>query len=478
MSWLRPESLLGKLLLFLGLPLSLLWAFSALNSYVSALNAATQAYDRTLLASARIVAERLNVQHGELQADVPWVVLDSVERNMNDRLYYKVKDTRGRVISGYDDLPAMPGSVARTDLYPALAWFYHATYQGQRLRVARLLQPVNEGGVVGMAEIYVAETLQSRHLLARQLLISSALSQGGLVLLTLVLAGLLLRRVLKPMRKLSRLMVRRAPGELTPLPDLLPWSETRLLIIAFNRYMSRLRALIARQERFSADASHQLKTPLAVLKTQAAVALASPDPAQWRESLQAMSTTLDQTIDLTERLLQLATLRRAEPGETRALDVVDLVAAARESCFSRLPQARSKPVDLGYEGEEGPVWVAAEPLLLAELCANLLDNALKYTPAGGVVTVRVCVEAGEARLEVEDSGPGIDAAQRDQALTPFRRLDNASTHPGAGLGLALVNDIARWHRTRAELLKGEQLGGLLVRVRLLLHASAPGQSGV
>ncbi len=165
MSWLRPESLLGKLLLFLGLPLSLLWAFSALNSYVSALNAATQAYDRTLLASARIVAERLNVQHGELQADVPWVVLDSVERNMNDRLYYKVKDTRGRVISGYDDLPPMPGGMARTDLYPALAWFYHATYQGQRLRVARLLQPVNEGGVVGMAEIYVAETLQSRHLL-------------------------------------------------------------------------------------------------------------------------------------------------------------------------------------------------------------------------------------------------------------------------------------------------------------------------
>lgn len=245
MSWLRPESLLGKLLLFLGLPLSLLWAFSVLNSYVSALNAATQAYDRTLLASARIVAERLNVQHGELQADVPWVVLDSVERNMNDRLYYKVKDTRGRVISGYDDLPPMPGGMARTDLYPALAWFYHATYQGQRLRVARLLQPVNEGGVVGMAEIYVAETLQSRHLLARQLLISSALSQGGLVLLTLVLAGLLLRRVLKPMRKLSRLMVRRAPGELTPLPDLLPWSETRLLIIAFNRYMSRLRALIS-----------------------------------------------------------------------------------------------------------------------------------------------------------------------------------------------------------------------------------------
>ncbi len=97
-------------------------------------------------------------------------------------------------------------------------------------------------------------------------------------------------------------MVRREPGLLTPLPELLPWSETRLLIVAFNRYIDRLRVMISRQERFSADASHQLKTPLAVLKTQASVALASEDPQLWRESLQAMRATLDDTILLTERL--------------------------------------------------------------------------------------------------------------------------------------------------------------------------------
>jgi two-component system sensor histidine kinase TctE len=95
------------------------------------------------------------------------------------------------------------------------------------------------------------------------------------------------------MRQLSALMVRREPGLLTPLPELLPWSETRLLIVAFNRYIDRLRVMISRQERFSADASHQLKTPLAVLKTQASVALASDDPQLWRESLQAMRATLD-----------------------------------------------------------------------------------------------------------------------------------------------------------------------------------------
>lgn len=160
-----------------------------------------------------------------------------------------------------------------------------------------------------MAEIYIAETLQSRRWLAGQLLFSSRVSQGLLVLLTLVLAAAA-ARVLRPMRQLSALMVRREPGLLTPLPELLPRSETRLLIVAFNRYIDRLRVMISRQERFSADASHQLKTPLAVLKTQASVALASDDPQLWRESLQAMRATLDDTVLLTERLLQLATVKQ------------------------------------------------------------------------------------------------------------------------------------------------------------------------
>ncbi|VEB55359.1 tricarboxylic transport: regulatory protein [Salmonella enterica subsp. enterica] len=135
-----------QLLLFLGLPLILLWGLSAFNSYVNALQAATQAYDRTLLSSARTVSERLVVRNNHLEVNVPWVVLDSFELNMNDRLYYKVVDPSGKVISGYDDLPVMPPATPRTRLYPALAWFYHTEYRGEAIRVARLLQPVNEGG--------------------------------------------------------------------------------------------------------------------------------------------------------------------------------------------------------------------------------------------------------------------------------------------------------------------------------------------
>lgn len=465
MRWRKPQSLYARLLLFLGLPLLLLWGLSAFNSYVSALQAATQAYDRTLLSSARTISERLEVRDGKLAVDVPWVVLDSFELNMNDRLYYKVLDPAGQVISGYDGLPAMPPSTSRTSLYPALAWFYHSSFRGEAIRVARLLQPVNEGGVSGMAEIYVAETLQSRRWLAGQLLFSSLVTQGMLVLLTLLLAGWLLRRVLRPMRQLSEIMIRREPELLTPLPELLPWSETRLLIVAFNRYLARLRDLIARQERFSADASHQLKTPLAILKTQAAVALASPEPQAWRESLRAMSVTLDTTSQLTERLLQLAAVKGREQGE-RNFTPVNLLEVVQQSCFSRLAQARSKAIDLGYEGLQAPVSVMGDAVLLGELCANLLDNALKYTPRGGTVTVSLRRDGGVMVLDVEDSGPGIEDAQISQALQPFQRLDNAGDIAGAGIGLALVNDIARLHRAQPHFGRSGTLGGLLVRMRL------------
>ncbi|NLU15972.1 MAG: histidine kinase [Serratia liquefaciens] len=470
MRWFNaPRSLFYQLLLFFGLPLLVLGGISIYTHYFSAMNAATLAYDRTLLASARTVAERLVVRNGRLEADVPYVVLDSFERNMNDQLYYEVISPQGVSISGYDDLPTMPPHILRSSLYPALVHFYDAEYRGRPIRVAALYQPVNESGVMGMATILVAETLESRRYLARQMMLSALLSQGTVVVLTMILAFALLKRVLKPMRKLSGIMLRRDPGELTPLPMVLPWSEMQPLLLAFNRYIERLRLMVARQERFSADASHQLRTPLTVLKTQVGVALGSDKPEQWRESLLAMSATLDNTVALTDRLLYLSRLKAHEHHADRQLQPVNLAQVLRDACFSRLPQARSKRIDLGYEGE-AVCWVGGETLLLTELCANLLDNALKYTPHQGTVTARLTLDkqAGEGILEIEDSGPGIAQQDTAQALQPFHRLDNVGDQPGAGLGLALVSDITRYHGTRPELLTSATLGGLLVRVRFQL----------
>ncbi|MDF2786077.1 MAG: histidine kinase [Pantoea eucrina] len=451
------HSLRGELLLWLGVPLLLLWALSVYTHYQSALQAANQAYDRSLLASARTVAERLVVRQRHLEVDVPWVVLDSFERNMNDQLFYQVISPQGNTLSGYPDLPLLPRNAPLSDAYPALVHFYDAHYRRQPIRVAALWQPVNEEGVEGMALVLVAETLNSRHAFADSLLRTALISQSFLVLITLLLAGMLLRRVLRPLRRLSRIMLRRAPGELTPLPSLVPWSELQPLIVAFNRHLERLRGLLARQERFSADVSHQLRTPLTILKTQVSVALSSDDPQQWRESLQGMRHTLNDTVELTDRLLQLAQIK-ARHGEDKPFTRVDLSQIVQQACLSGYTAARHKQIDLGFEDEE-MCRVQGDALLLAELCANLLDNAIKYTPAQGTVTARL---QGH-QLEIEDSGPGIDAAQQQQALQPFARLD-PSGQPGAGIGLALVKDICAWHGARLRLDRSPQLGGLRVTV--------------
>lgn len=448
-----------------GIPLIMLGGFSVYTHYYSAKNAANQAYDRTLLASARTVAERLKVENGHLIVDVPYVVLDSFERNINDRLFYQVIAPNGETISGYDDLPEIPPNWMRSQYYTALVYFYDAEYKGLPIRVATFYQPINEGGMMGMVQIRVAETVSSRHEFARQLLISSLMSQGTVVFLTLVLAYLLLSKLLTPLKKLSQLMMGRSANDLTPIPDILPWSELSPLVDALNRYIERLKRMVKRQERFSADASHQLKTPLTVLKTQVSVALNSTNEVQRQQSLHAINKTLDSTIVLTDRLLQLARLKAHEKEAIRHYRAINLVELVQQACFTRLGQAESKGIDLGYEGQEQS-WIKGEPILLAEMCANLIDNAIKYTPDNGIVTVRILLSENKQHtiLEVEDSGPGIPDKKISRSMEAFTRLNNALAMEGSGLGLALVKDIAIYHGTDLQLLKGRELGGLLAKV--------------
>lgn len=461
----HPRSLFHQLLLFFGIPLILLGGFSVYTHYYSAKNAANLAYDRTLLASARTVAERLQVVDGHLSVSVPYVVLDSFELNNNDRIFYQVISPNGETISGYDDLPPIPPYWMRSQHYTALVYFYDAQYKGLPIRIATFFQPINEGGITGMVEIRVAETVYSRQDLANQLLISALMSQGTVVCLTLVLAYILLSKLLTPLKKLSNLMLGRSANDLTPLPDLLPWSDLSPLIDALNRYISRLKRMVRRQERFSADASHQLKTPLTVLKTQVSVAINSEDDSQRQQSLQAIDKTLDSTIILTDRLLQLSRLKAHEKEAITQYRAVNLVEIVHQACFTRLTHAESQNIDLGYEGAE-TAWIKGEPILLAEMCANLIDNAIKYTPSNGIVTVRVVSSDNHAHwvLEVEDSGPGIPDAKINRSMEAFTRLNNAFGKEGAGLGLALVKDIASYHGSEPQLLKSELLGGLLVRI--------------
>lgn len=451
-------SLRGRLLLWLALLLLLVLLASGLSAYWNGREVADTAYDRTLLASARAIVDGLYEKDGTLRADVPYVALDTFAYDSAGRIFYQVNDIHGRMISGYENLPAAPAETLRTDDYPALAKFYDGVYQGVDVRVVSLLQPVSEPSMSGMAEIRVAETEGARERMARSLMTDTLLRLGVLGVGALVLVWLAVSAALRPLDRLRREVEERQPDDLRPLPMLEVQHELRPLVESLNHFTQRLRSLFERQSQFIADAAHELRTPLAALKARLELGLREQEPEAWRSTLETTAKNTDRLIHLANQLLSLARIESgaqaiAEGGAER----IDLTALARELGLALAPLAYARGASLALESA-GPVWIQGEPTLLNELLSNLLDNALAHTPQGGNVILRV-LEGGV--LEVEDDGPGIPAADRERVFQRFYRRGDS---PGSGLGLAIVGEVCRAHRAQIQLDQGE-LGGLLVRVR-------------
>jgi two-component system sensor histidine kinase TctE len=469
-------SLRGQLLRWLLVPLVLLVGLNAVSVYRNALDAADMAYDRSLLASTRALAERVSVVDGKVVADVPYVALDSFETDTLGRIYYKVTGINGETVSGYGDLPPVPANVPRSEAYPALVRFYHATYNGQPVRIAALLQPVYDDSMRGIALIQVGETLEARRGLSNQILLDTLVWQAGLLLAVALLVWFAVRLVLQPLMRLKLALESRSPNDASDMDPALVHKEVRPLVAAMNASRARLHILISSQRRFIADASHQLRTPLTVLKTQAELALREcdrpqSDPQQMkaalREIVNSIAATTDSTVNLANRLLTLARIEHGgdADGALAAAQPVALRAVARQVGLELAMAAVAKQIDLSLEAEcEGVV--QGQELLLHELVANLVDNALRYTPAGGTVALRLQQNAAEVTLEVEDSGSGIAPGERERVFAPFYRASaTLERNPGgAGLGLAIVRDIAALHRARIVLADAASGPGLKVSV--------------
>lgn len=458
----RLGSLRGALLRWLLFPLVVLVLINAVSAYHNALEAADLAYDRSLLASTRALAERVAIADGRVTVNVPYVALDSFETDTLGRLYYKVTGIHGEFVAGYEDLPPVPAGIKRSEIYPALVRFYHGTYRGTPVRVAALLQPVYDDTMRGIALIQVAESLEARHVLSRKILIDTLWRQAALVLAVAVLSWFAVGFVLRPLNLLAEDVASRSSSELSDFDPAQVHREVRPLVHAMNGYMDRLRQLIAGQRRFMADASHQLRTPLTVLKTQAELALRAQEPGAVREVVEGIARTTDSTVQLANRLLTLA---RAEHGADDMRASVSLNELARQVCMELALAAVKKEIDLSVEAET-ETEVTGNALLLHELVANLVDNAIRYTPEGGRLALSVARAAdGAALLEVEDSGIGVPAEERSQVFAPFYRAPGAQqvNSAGAGLGLTIVRDIAHMHGA-AITLGDSQLGGLKATV--------------
>jgi two-component system sensor histidine kinase TctE len=466
-------SLRSQLMRWLLVPLLILVALDAVSVYYNALEVADIAYDRSLLASTRALAERVSIVNGQVVADVPYVALDSFETDTLGRIYYKVTGIKGEFVSGYDDLPPLPANVKRSEAYPALVRFYQADYHDQPVRIAALYQPVYDDTMRGIAMIQVGETMDARRGMTRKILFDTMWRQGVLVTVAALLVWFAVRFVLRPLMQLRSEVESRAPTDLSDFDPARVHREVRPLVLAMNGYMERLQTLITGQRRFIADASHQLRTPLTVLKTQAQLALREfdrtpNDPRALRELVESIAGTTDATVHLANRLLTLA---RAEHGAVEGgIGPVSLTDAARQVALELARNAVTKRIDLSFDAA-GDIRIDGSPLLLHELVVNLLDNAIRYTPADGRIAVHVGAQQIGAEvyavLKVEDTGPGIPAADRERVFAPFYRAPSAQlVNPhGAGLGMSIVRDIAAAHGAEIILDDSANDAGLLVKVR-------------
>ncbi|MDY7546030.1 sensor histidine kinase [Glaciimonas sp. CA11.2] len=474
-------TLRSQLLRWLLIPLLLLVALDAVSVYRNALDVADLAYDRALLASTRALAERVSIVDGKVVVDVPYVALDSFETDTLGRIYYKVTGTKGEFISGYEDLPALPPNIPRSEIYPALVRFYHAIYRGEPVRIAALYQPVYDDSMRGIALIQVGETMDARSALTRQILFGTLWRQGLLVTVTALLVWFAVRIVLRPLMQLKTAVEGRTPTDLTDFDASQVHTEVRPLVAAMNGYMGRLQTLITGQRRFIADASHQLRTPLTVLKTQAELALRElernpQDPQSIRdirEIVHSMASTTDATVHLANRLLTLA---RAEHGVAEGGMVpLSLTAAVRQVGVELAPQAVKKQLDLSFDAEED-VSINGNPLMLHELITNLVDNAIRYTPPNGKIILRVRRDdqTQHGLFEIEDSGSGIPEADRERVFAAFYRAPSAQqlNPSGAGLGLSIVRDIAAAHHASILLSAPSKKSGLKVCITFPLRLAA------
>jgi two-component system, OmpR family, sensor histidine kinase TctE len=462
----RAVSLRTFLLAGILLPVGLFIVINAVSLYGKTLEAVNTAYDRTLLASAKSIGEQLDVQGYDgdavLRATVPYSALEAFEADLQTRMFYRVSDLQGRVVSGFADLPRWTGRIPPQPPYAALVDFYDTSYRDNDVRVAVLLQPVASPNGRGMAVIQVAETLELRRRLSRRILMDFLWQQAVLVALIGLVVIAVVQRATRPVRRLSEELQSRREGDLTPLPAAGAPRELLPLVDATNGVMARLAHLLEHQKRFVRDTSHQLRTPLAVLKAQVQSALRGDVPP--RDALVEISDTVDRATVLANQMLSLAKVEQLRQQSEAVL--TDLSQAVRAMALELAPLVADKDID--FDIETRPAVVQAHEWMLRELARNLLHNAIRHTPAGGTLSVRVLADAHAAALVVSDSGTGIAPELQARLFQPFSAGDVRS---GSGLGLAICHEIVAALGGSIELQnreKDHRIVGLDATVRLPL----------
>ncbi|MBP0635257.1 sensor histidine kinase [Cupriavidus sp. AcVe19-6a] len=464
----RPGSSLSlrvHLLRALATPLFALVLTSGSLSYWLAAHYTTQVFDRALYGVANNIAQQIRIAGPRLEQDIPMIAQTLVEAEGTDRIYWRIHGPDG-LIGGMDTwLGYGTGQTTLHDARLFYAWFSGRQVRAVRLPVMLPSAAVDELGTSeagkparGPIVVEVAELLDRRETAANEILLSVSVP----LILLLLVGSLILSHVLKeelvPLQILADKLNRQTARSLAALDETQVPAEVAPLIRGLNALLARLRDALDAQRKFIADAAHQLRTPLTAVKLHADRAMDADSPEVARHALREVQTAADRAVRLSNQLLSLA---RAEPGlsleRLGPVEHFDLAELAFETGAEWVPQALARRIDLGFEVLPGPTFTGGAPaivrgnrLLMREALSNLIDNAVKYVPAGGRITVRAGGEAmghrGMAVVMIEDNGPGIPPQRREEVFKRFFRGDRAAQSGGAGLGLAIVHEIVTLHQ--------------------------------
>jgi two-component system sensor histidine kinase TctE len=459
----QPESqrsLFGEILDWMLAPLLFVWPLSIAFTHYFANNVANFPYDQALREQVTAVARQIRLVNGRPLINLPTSARAFLRADETDTIYFHVVTRDGRVLVGDRELP-IPDFGVPPDALSGEVYFRDIDLKGQDVRVAYAYVADGQMPRENWVLVEVGETMEKRTQLANKIVASVILPQFVIIPLAVMLVWFGLSRGLRPLTRLRKTIERRDPADLSPIATRRVPEELEPLIEAFNEMLGRMKRNVESQQRFVADAAHQMRTPLTGLKTQAQFAIREADPEALRHALRQIATGVDRAGRLVNQLLTLARTEGRESAQLRH-EPIDLASLIREVVEEWVVPALDKRIDLGFEAEAA-MRVLGNALLLRELAKNLVDNALRYTPAGGHVTCRVRAVPGLVILEVEDDGVGISEAQSEMVFERFYRVDDAAGE-GSGLGLAIVREIALQHEAIATLRPNPAGQGSIARV--------------
>lgn len=436
-------SLRRRLLALLLGAMLVLWAAIAAVSFYFARHEIDELMDAQLAQSAQVIMALAQANVGQVAAEV-----EEFRHRYEQKLSFQIFDTDGRLLLRTGNAPA--GRMADTE-----DGFSHTVVEGVVWRV------FSRWDVQRRFLVQVGQSEEIRDELAGDIMLTLLAPVMVAFPVIALLIWISVGQGLMPLQRAAREVQAREPGSLAPLGEEDAPAEVRPLFGALNALFRRLGEAFETERRFTADAAHELRTPLAALRTQAQVAMRAVDDAGRRRALEQVVAGVDRATQLVEQLLTLA---RVDPEASRAAGAaVDLDRVASEVLADLAPAALVRGTDLRLEEPRGRPRARGDRAMLGILLRNLADNAIRYTPAGGQVRVATGTEGGRAWLEVEDDGPGIPASERDKVFERFYRVLGTGAS-GSGLGLSIVRRIAELHGAELALADGTDGRGLRVRV--------------